>query len=186
VLSILETAKKILGKIFWCFHKFNFYKLVALLGLILRVVVLPMIIPDFFELVFPFLVSWNMPDWLYQIVLRIFLFLIDTLGFNNAFFVLSYGTTGLCYKKKSAPALGSAYYTVFYFVYNLIAVLLVLYFRWWVILIIFVVYVILCFFLYGIAHTLQALPETWHATVTAHGIIAFVLFLTLFIISFFV
>lgn len=181
----METLKIIIKKIFWCFHDLNLYKIVSLIGICFRLIFLPMIIPDFFELIFPFIISWNMPELAYEIVLRLFLFLIDILGLTHIYYLLSYGSTGLYYERGSAPALGSAFYTFFYFVYSLIPVLLIQFFYWWVILVIFVVYVILCFVLFCISFGSGCGHEKWIVNIIAHGIITFVVFLALLLICIF-
>lgn len=142
-----------------------------------------MIIPDFYELIFPFFISWNMPDWLYNIVLRIFLLAIDFSGLSSLLWLVSYFSTGLYYDRGSSPALGSAYYTFFYFLYSLIPVLLILYFYWWVIVVIFICYILLCGGLFGIAWGLDTLPDNWLINIIAHAIFASVLFVAVCLIK---
>ena len=179
----MNTAKKVIGKIFWCFHGFNkktwAYKLVSFLGFLFRVVALPFIIPDFYEMVFHFMLAGNMPDWLYQILSRLILSVFDILGFTHLYYLMSYASTGLIYKSKTLPAWGSTLYTLFYLIYSLIPVLLIQYFYWWVILIIFVAYLILCYLLYGLSITLECSHEHDWKNALVHLIISCVVFVAL-------
>lgn len=123
--------------------------------------------------------------WLYQILLRIFLFFAEFIGITHIYYLFSFGTTGVYYRKSSCPELGSALYTFFYFIYSLIPILLIRFFYWWVIVVIFVVYVVLCFFIFVISYNTKTRPDEWIPKIIAHSIIAFVIFLALLLISIF-
>lgn len=183
----MATIKKIFHAIYNFFRTINKanwrYKAVAIIGLVFRVVVLPYCIPDIYELIFSYVIPWEIPGWLYQILLRIFLLAIDFLGLGAIYYLISFASTGLCYKKKSNPALGSAYYTFYYVVYSIIPILLIRFFYWWVIVIVFLVYVILCFLLYCISDRTNSLPDNFLVNMIAHLIIAVVSFVAVLLIN---
>lgn len=110
----MEVLKKIFNSLFWCFSSINehnfWYKIVAFLGILLRVGILPLLIPDIFETIANLFVSQlNLPEWLYEIILRIILFIIDGLTLSRFFYWISYLSVGNSYESYSTPIWGSFY-----------------------------------------------------------------------------
>lgn len=178
--KLFTTLRKKLLRI----NKHNrIYIITSCIGLIYRVVLLPIFVPNFFELVFPFLISWNMPEWLYQITLRIFLLIIDVSGIAIIFHLISFGTVGLLYKKYSDPSWGSILYNIFYTIYTLIATLLICFFYWWVILIIFLCYILICYLLYNISASWDCAPEKLILYMIGHLFLTVTVFVALLTIN---
>ena len=98
--------KKIIKKIFWFFSGINrynwFYRLIALIGLIVRVAIYPLIFPDTFEVIAEFFISQlGLSVLWYQILLRIVLLIIDALSLSNIFYFVSFATVGNSYESGS-------------------------------------------------------------------------------------
>ncbi len=180
----MQAVKKIFAKILWCFHDFTFYKLIALLGLIVRIAILPLVCPDIFELIFSFLYSsWGLPQWAYEVIIRICLFIIDVLGFNNIFYFLSFLSTGNSYKSGSAPWWGSICYTLYFVAYNVIPIILYLYFQWKIILIVFSAYIAFCAIIYGLSYCFLTLPDIWVIRIVIHSICTAIIFIILITVN---
>ncbi len=103
----------------------NFYKAIAWIGSIVRTAVLPVFVPDFFELLFGNALAYiNCPDLLYEILIRLFIGVVEAVGLNKLFHTLAYNTVKLNYRAGSNPVWGSISYTVYYILYSVIAVVL--------------------------------------------------------------
>lgn len=172
----MEVLKKIFNSLFWCFSSINehnfWYKIVAFLGILLRVGILPLLIPDIFETIANLFVSQlNLPEWLYEIILRIILFIIDGLALSRFFYWISYLSVGNSYESYSTPVWGSFLYTVYYTAYMAIPILLINYFQWWVIAVIFATYLGACIVIYGLSALFNTLPDLWILRAIIHFII---------------
>lgn len=155
----MQAVKKIFRGIFSYCTNFNLrnwsYKTVALLGLFIRVLILPKCIPDVFEFfASTMMTSWGLSETAYEIVIRIFLFLIDAIGLSNFFYWLSFASVGNIYSRKTIPAWGSFCYTIYYLSYNVIVLVLIKYFEYWVITLVFVIYLSIVFILSTISKKL--------------------------------
>ncbi|MBQ8196514.1 MAG: hypothetical protein IJZ73_00435 [Clostridia bacterium] len=173
--------RKTLKGIFYCFTDFNsdnwIYKIISLIGLVLRIWLLPIVIPNVFELLAAIFVSrLNLPIWLYEIVIRLILLVIDGLALSNIFYWITYGSVGNCYEGGSCPAWGSACYTIYYFMYMAIPVVIIQVFTWWGIVLSFVSYAVICFVLYFVSSKLEVLPEDWILRLILHVIFYAIIF----------
>lgn len=174
----MKVLKKILKGVFYCFTNFNsnnwVYKIVSLIGLILRVWLLPILIPDVFEVIASIFISQlNFQPWLYEIVIRLILLAVDVLALYNIFYWLSFFSVGNCYESGSSPAWGSFCYTIYYFIYMAIPVIFIQCFSWWIIILTFSLYAVICFILYFVSAKIDTLPELWVFRLILH-IICFV------------
>lgn len=175
--------KKVINKIFWCFHDINFYKIVALSGLIFRVIFLPIMMPNIFETVSAYFIGQlNFPQWAYEILLRIVLFIIDSIGFTRIFYHLAFATVGNGYTRTTKRNRqyryaggwwGSFCYTLFYTIYWVAPVLLFNYFEWNTIIGIFLGYALICALIYLLSSLFNTLPrfEDYIFRVTVHFIL---------------
>ena len=80
----MSAIKKIFFGLFHCFigiHKDNWsYKIVSFLGLAFRVGLLPLLLPNIFEIFADMMISsWRLPVWAYELLIRIFLFIFDNI-----------------------------------------------------------------------------------------------------------
>lgn len=98
-----------INKLIDLFSNFTWYKLTALIGVIIRLFFLP----NPFELLNTYLF---LPD----IVWRIILFIVDCIIITPFLYWLTFGTVGLMYTAGSLPVWGSILYTIFYSCYVLI------------------------------------------------------------------
>lgn len=172
----------VLKKLFWCFHDFNWYKLVALVGFVLRVVFLPMLIPNIFELIAEIFISkLNMAPWLYEIVIRLILAVVDWLSLSHVFYWISYLTVGNSYEGGSAPIWGSICYTIYYIVYMVIPIVLIQFFQWWVIILTLVLYALLCVGIYVISYFVDSFPDSWIVRMIVH-IVCFIILVVIIIV----
>lgn len=161
--------KSFFKRISFYFNNFNSYKAVALIGYLLRVILLPIVLPNIFEVVAEFFIlKLHLPQWLYEILIRLAIAIIDHFSLNLIFYYFSYGTVGLYYAPKSQPVWGSFTYTVFYFVYMAIPIILFNWFYWWVIAVTFTAYALLCAGAYVISAMIGALSEGWIGTLILH------------------
>ncbi len=176
----MEMLKKTFKGLFSCFTNFNsdnwVYKVVALVGLVLRIWLLPIVIPDVFELIANYFISQlDFQPWLYEIVIRIILLVVDSLSLSNIFYWLSYVSVGNCYEGGSAPAWGSVCYTIYYFIYMAMPVILIQFFTWWIIILTFSLYAIISFILYFVSAKTCTLPDTWVLRLIIHTLCFIVL-----------
>lgn len=165
----MNKFNKILRKIFWCFHDFSFYKVVALIGLVIRIIFLPMMMPNIFDrLAEYFIGKLNFPNWAYEILLRIALFFIDSIGFLNIFYFFAYATVGNGYTRTTVYNMhnryaggwwGSLFYTIFYSFYWVAPVLLFNFFEWHTIVAVFASYYAICLLFYLFSAFLNTLPN---------------------------
>lgn len=162
----MKVLKKIFKGITYCFTNMNennwVYKIVALIGLIIRVVVLPMLLPDIFEIIASFFISnLNFAPWLYELTIRIILLIVDALALSNIFYWISFFSVGNSYESGSEPWWGSVCYLVYYFMYLVIPIILIQNFLWWVIILVFVIYAIITFLIYFVSYKMQTLSDLW-------------------------
>ncbi len=163
--------KKVIKKIFWCFHDLSFYKIVALIGLIIRVVFLPKMTPNIFETVADYFIGQlNVPQWAYEILLRLALFIIDSIVLLNIFYFLAYATVGNSYTKTTVYNMhyryaggwwGSLCYTIYYTIYWVAPVLLFNFFEWNTIIYVFTSYAVICIVIYLLSALFKTLPDIW-------------------------
>lgn len=198
--------KKIIKKIFWFFNGINsynwFYRLVALIGLLVRVSVYPLILPNWFEPIADFFISQlGLPFVWYQVLLRIILFIADTFFINPVFYFVSYATVGNNYefKKKSwlinplvtddiipCPWWGSLCYTLYYGAYMAMAGCIFKYGYWWVIAVAFSSYLLLSAIIYLIsAFVTESLPYEWKLRIILHSIIFVIVVVTTCLVKYF-
>ncbi len=184
----MAIAKKIFKGLFSCFTNINsynwVYKVVAFIGLVLRVALLPIFIPNVFELIAAtFIQKLNFEPWLYEIVIRIILLIVDSLSLSNIFYWISYYTVGNSYQRDSIPAWGSVCYTIYYFVYMFIPIILIQYFYWWVIILTIIVYVIICAIIYFISAKVNTLPDSWIIRLIIHILVFIIISAVIIIIK---
>lgn len=187
----MEALKKIFIGIFYYFTNLNrdnfFYKNVVLFGLILRVCLLPIVIPNVFGMIAEFFISQlNFQPWLYEIVIRIILLVVDSLALSNIFYWLSYISVGNFYESGSSPAWGSVCYTIYYFIYMAIPVILIQFFSWWVIILTFSLYAVISFVLYLISAKIDTLPDFWILRLILHIVFFVILVITVCMIKIFI
>lgn len=111
---IIASIRFIIQKIFYLFYKINCYKIVALIGLFVRLYILPHPL----ELLNTY---WNLPECLWKLVL----FLLDYFFLSSFLYGISYISVGIMYVKNSKTWWGSILYTVFYCSYVLAIYLLI-------------------------------------------------------------
>lgn len=172
----MDKIKKTLKAIFYCFTGFNadnwIYKTVALIGLLLRVWLFPILIPDIFEVIATFFISsLNFPPLLYEILIRIILFVVDGLSLSHAFYWISYVSVGNLYEKGSTPAWGSVCYTIYYCGYSAMPVIIFQHFNWLWIVSTFCLYALITCILYIVSAKMYALPDSWIFRLTLQIII---------------
>lgn len=114
----MEVVNKIAKGLFWCFHDFDednwVYKLVAFIGPVLRVGLLPILIPEPFQLVANLLfVRLRLPQWAFEILIRVFLTVIEGTFLGRFFYKISFATVGNMYEALSDAAWGSICYTIY-------------------------------------------------------------------------
>lgn len=187
----MGALKKIFKGIFYCFSNFNsdnwVYKTVALIGLTLRIFLLPILIPNVFNLLAEIFISQlYFQPWLYEIVIRLILLVVESLALSNVFYWLSYLSVGVCYESGSAPAWGSVCYTIYYFLYMAIPVILIQYFSWWGIILCFSLYLVICFIINFVSAKTDTLPESWILKLILHIICFCVLLVIVCLIKRFV
>ncbi len=163
---------KILKRILFYFNNFSFYKFVALIGYLLRVILLPIVLPNIFEVLAElFILKLNLPQWAYEILIRIAIALIDHFSLNLIFYWVSYFTVGFFYEPCSIPAWGSFTYTIFYIAYMAIPIVLFNWFYWWVIALTFTVYALLCAGAYLISAKIGAMSCSWIPALIIHVVL---------------
>lgn len=179
----MKNIKRIFKAIFKCFTEGpTLYRVTSLIFLIARVALLPILLPNAFEpIVSFFLVQAHFPKWLYEILIRLILLVIDALFLSNFMYAISYITVGNFYKSGTVYEYGSASYFICYTVYNVILILLIRYFVWWVILLCMLGYVLVCAGLYVAAYFQRSLPDEWFGRLLLH-IICFVVALVVIIL----
>ncbi len=176
----MSRYKKIYNRFVWFLNIRSVYGFVSLIGLILRVILLPLLIPEPFQaLAEIFIAKFGFPPILYEILLRIILALIDLLSLSHIFHFLSFISAGNGYKKYSEPAIGSVCYTIYYSLYFIMASLIVRFFYWWVILIALFVYAASCYGIYTLCDIFNTLPENYFARFIAQCVLAVFVFAAL-------
>lgn len=181
----MRRLGKVLKKIFWCFRDFNYYKLVALLGLIFRVIILPKIIPDFYEVFFGFLISpLGLPDLAYKIILHLCLAFADLLGLNFIFYKISFLSAGNSYKADSRPIWGSICYTLYYTTYMALSVFLLTRFNAATVMQSLIIYYVICGLIYAVSSVLDTYPKNLKSRLIVHIISTVVVFLGLMTLCF--
>lgn len=96
-------------KIFYLVTDFSWYKFTALMGLLIRLIILP----NPLELLNTYLL---LPDFVWRIIL----FIVDYIILTPFLYLISFGTVGIMYSEGSLPVWGSFLYTLFYSSYVLI------------------------------------------------------------------
>lgn len=177
----MEKVKKTLSAIFYCFTKITKnnwpYKVVALIGLILRVWLLPILIPDIFEIVADWAISQlALPQWAYEILIRVCIAIVDLLALGSIFHYLTFACVGCFYEEKTEPVFGSISYTIFYFIHMFIPIILIQNFNWFAIIMTFLVYAIICTIFYIIASKIDSLSSNWAGSLVIHSIIFVIIF----------
>lgn len=177
----MNAFKTILKKTFWCFSGFNqynwSYKLVALLGVIIRVGFLPLMVPNIFDVVAEYFVSQlHLPQWAYEIIIRIILYIFECLGVYHIFYWVSFATVGSSYKRGTIPPWGSLCYTLYYIAYMAVPILIFQFFYWWVICVTFLGYIVLCALIYFLSGLIGTLPESWKITIVIHSVFIAIIF----------
>ena len=169
----MKIFKKVVKSFLACFTKSNpAYRICVFLGLFVRVVLLPFLIPNVFELIAnAFIVQFHFPQWLYEIVIRLILLVVDLLALSNIFYYVSFWTVGCHYKKFTAQWWGSLCYTLYYTAYMVVAVLIVQFFEWWVIGVVGGAYILFSALLYFCSYRLKAAPDDWIGRAIFHFII---------------
>lgn len=183
----MEAIKKIFRGVFHCFigiNKNNWaYRIISFIGLGLRVGLLPILLPNVFEIFADMIISsWGLPVWAYEVIIRIFLLFIDAIGLSNFFYWISYGSVGNSYESGSIPAWGSFCYTLYYFSYNCFVVVLIRYFEYWVICVSFLVLIFVCALIYFFSYKLETFPDNWGVRMGVHAgsiAIAFILLMVI-------
>lgn len=129
-----------------------------------------MLIPNVFEVIANLiLIKWSLPQWVYEILIRVILFIVDSLALSRTFYFISFISVGNSYESGSEPWWGSVCYTIYYAVYMAIPILLIRFFLWWVIAIVFSAYLLICIGIYLISLKLDTLPDNWIARAILHS-----------------
>jgi len=177
---------KIFKGVFYFFRGINEknwpYKVAALVGMIFRVLILPMIITEPFESIMRLsVVQFGLPRWMYEISVRLILLFFEATIFGQLFYKVSFWTTGNMYERGTTPAWGSICYTIFYTIYMIVCWALIEYFYWWVVTLILFMYFLVSFLLYVISSKLSTLPDNWIGKIILH-LILFILVAILLIV----
>lgn len=176
----MSKYKKIFNKFIWFLNIKSVYGFVSLIGLILRVILLPLIIPEPFQaFAEKFITQFGFPPVLYEILLRLILTLIDLLSISHIFHLASFISAGNSYEKCSEPAIGSVCYTLYYSLYFVMASLIVRFFYWWVILIVLIVYIGAIIGIFFLCDFFDTLPQNALARLIAQCVLAVFVFATL-------
>lgn len=183
----METVKKIFRGLFHCFigiNKNNWsYRIVSFLGLAIRVGLLPILLPNVFELIAETMISsWGLPAWAYEVIVRIFLLIIDAVGFSNFFYWISYASVGNSYESCTVPAWGSFCYTLYYIAYNSLVIVLIRCFEYWVICVSIFVLILICALIYFFSYKIDTFPEEWKVRMGVHGGLIAIVFVLLMVI----
>lgn len=183
--------KKIFYGVKYCFtniNKYNYhYKLVSLLGMLIRVILLPLLFPNMFEVLTNYFVyNLHLPQYVNEILLRVILLIIDLLALNKIFYKLTYACVGNFYRRSSNPSWGSVCYTIFYFIHIIIPVLIIEYFTWLIIFISIIVYGIICFIFYYDSFKSNLLPENWKLRLILHCIICLMIYSAIIVLKIYV
>lgn len=180
----MSTIKKIFNSLIWCFNDINehnaAYKIVAFLGILVRVVALPYLIPDVFEVIANLIVNQlYLPQWFYEISIRLILLAVDALALSRIFYQVSYLSVGNSYERYSEPWWGSLCYTVYYTMYMAIPILIINFFElWWAIALVFGGYAIISAGIYLLSGLVfYSLPDNWILRLILH-IFAFAIVVT--------
>lgn len=165
--------KRVIKTIFWCFHDFSFYKFIALLGLVIRVIILPWVMPSIFDVIAEFFIGQlGLPLWAYHVLVRIALLIVDYIGLMTIFYFLSYFSVGNSYDSGAEPVWGSVCYSIYYTVYWVIPIILFNFFEWWVIAVVFSGYLLLSAGIYLMsAFVVDTLPDNWLFRLILHCIV---------------
>jgi len=187
----MKVLKKIFKGVFYCFSGINShnwaYKLVALIGLILRVSLLPILIPNVFEVIADIFISQlNFQPWLYEIVIRLILFIVDALALSNLFYWITFACVGNFYDSGSNPVWGSISYTIYYFIHMFIPVLLIQHFTWLAIILTFVIYALISGIFYFVSSKLDTLSDSWIFRLVLHCVIWAVVFVIVILLKVYV
>ncbi len=183
----MSAIKKIFFGLFHCFigiHKDNWsYKIVSFLGLAFRVGLLPLLLPNIFEIFADMMISsWRLPVWAYELLIRIFLFIIDVVGLSNFFYWISYPSVGNSYQSGTFPAWGSFCYTLYYLAYNALVIVLIRFFKYWVICVSFFVLLLICALIYFFSYKLNTVPDGWGVRMSIHAGSIAIVFILLMVI----
>lgn len=183
----MEAIKKIFRGLFHCFigiNKDNWsYKIVAFLGLAFRVGLLPLLLPNVFEIFADIMISsWGLPVWAYELIIRIFLFIIDAIGLSNLYYWVSYASVGNSYERGLLPAWGSFCYTLYYLAYNSLVIVLVRYFEYWVICVSILVLILISALIYLFSYKIDTFPEEWRVRMGVHAGSIGIVFILLMVI----
>ncbi len=169
----MSKYNKVFNKVIWFLNIKSVYGFVSLIGLILRVILLPLIIPEPFQaLAEKFITQFGFHPALYEFLLRVVLIFIDLLALSHIFHFAAFVSAGNSYKKYSEPAIGSACYTIYYSLYFIIASLIVRFFYWWVILICLFVYIGVCWGIYALCIYFDTIPGNFTARFIAQCVFA--------------
>lgn len=172
--------KKVLGRFIWFLNIRSVYAFISFIGVILRVILLLLIMPEPFEaLADKFINQFRFPPVVYQILLRLCLVLIDLLSVSHIFHLLSFISTGNSYKRGSEPAIGSVCYTLYYSLYFIMASIIIRFFYWWVILIALFVYLAACFGIYALCNCFNTIPNNILPRFIAHCVLTLFVFAAL-------
>lgn len=173
----METIKKIFyGTVAFFEKEISLYKFIAWVGFIIRVGLLPLFIPNVFKVIADIMISsWGLPQWTYEILIRVFIAIIDGIGLSNIFYHLSFISTGNSYETCTIPAWGSVCYTLYYVIYNVMAIVILQFFEIWVIAVTFSVYAVLSAGIYLLsAFLFETLPDKWVLRLIFHIFITIV------------
>lgn len=136
---------KILFKwLFFPFTNFSWYKIVAIIGFFIRLLLLP----NPFELLNT-VEPLTGPEW------KLILGFADYFIITPILYYISYGTVGIMYERGSRPVFGSILYTVFYSSY--VAIIYILLFATQLLLTAICVFVFIFIFAFAISKALDTL-----------------------------
>lgn len=181
----MKNIKKIFNAIYSCFTKgHKLYRIIALICLIVRVILIPILLPKAFEPAVTFFVSkLHLPYWLYLVLSTLILSLLDSIILSRLFHLMTFVTVGNFYTSRTAPGFGSAAYCIFYFFYNAILVVIFYQLIWWLNIIMAGFYILLSVLFYLIGYLLGALPRNFKLRLIIHVIITAVVYTGVILLS---
>lgn len=165
---MVKTLKIIFQKITEPYKGGLLYTVVAIIGLIVRGIVFPLILPSAFEQLTNLVVAqWGLPDYLYILLTAIIVVIFDPVV-TKIVRRISYLSAGNFYRQYSKPALGSFLYTAFYAIYTIAPFIILSAYNWVFITVCAAVYLAILWSLYIFSDIGDVLPNNFKLRITVH------------------
>lgn len=146
----MKTLKKIFKAFIACFtSKYELYRIIAFISVIVRTVVFPLIFPDAIEPVVTFFIAkLPFPESANKIIAWVVLFLANTFIISNILHFTTYWTVGNFYQSRTDGTFGSWSYLCIYTLQLISLTVGIRFFVWAAIIPLLCAYVIMCGALY--------------------------------------